>query len=369
MLSELVSRSEHDWVVLTHHYEPAATFPELEGHVLELPNRISVRRSLVPLSRAAARILMARLPLDERDGLLVSSESLGDLAVFRNSRVPLVAYCHTPMKILHDPVARARLWRRSPLKAVASATVGAGFQSVDRIAWRRYCYAFANSRETERRVRASGLVPGGDLEVLHPGVDARRFRPSEVPERATAYFLVAGRIMWQKQIESAIDALGIVGAGTTCELVIAGAVDEKSRGYLEELRTRASGLPVRFEIDVSDDRLVELYQGARGVVFTAPNEDFGIVPLEAMACGQPVIAVDAGGPRETVLHGETGWLVPAEASAIADRMRRLLASSEEDRTAMRRRARAHAEQFDWDHLVARIDEVMARAALERSQNG
>ena len=57
------------------------------------------------------------------------------------------------------------------------------------------------------------------------------------------------------------------------------------------------------------------------VVFTAPNEDWGVVPLEAMASGAPVLAVDAGGPRESVIHNVTGWLLPPTPWAFAEQMR------------------------------------------------
>ena len=61
---------------------------------------------------------------------------------------------------------------------------------------------------------------------------------------------------------------------------------------------------------MSDERRRDLLARSHALVYTPSNEHFGIVPLEAMAAGRPVIAVDSGGPRESVLHGRTGWLCP-----------------------------------------------------------
>jgi glycosyltransferase involved in cell wall biosynthesis len=68
------------------------------------------------------------------------------------------------------------------------------------------------------------------------------------------------------------------------------------------------GVPVRFEVRPERERLRQLYSGARALLYPA-HEDFGIVPVEAQACGTPVIGLDRGGLRETVIDGETGFLV------------------------------------------------------------
>jgi glycosyltransferase involved in cell wall biosynthesis len=183
---------------------------------------------------------------------------------------------------------------------------------------------------------------------------------------ARARFVVAGRIMWQKDVELAIDAFAAAATrGAHAELVVAGAVDAKSVPYLAELRRRSQGLDVRFEVDVSDERMTELLGSALVVLHPSPNEDFGITPLEAMAAGTPVLAVDAGGVRETVVHGETGWLVPATPSAFADVLARV--ADEPDRAhAMAAACRRRAAAFSWNAFVGRIDEVMESVADGRA---
>jgi glycosyltransferase involved in cell wall biosynthesis len=348
---ELVTRSRHDWTVYTHHHEPDATYPEVGGlRVVTLQPEVSVRRALGPLVHAAATMARTRLPDDGAQALLVSSEGLGDLVALR-SRVPVAAYCHTPLKILHDPAA-ATLVRQSPLRRLAVGTIGPAFEAVDRRAWRRYDHVLVNSTETLARVRSAGLVPGGPLEVLEPGVDAYWGAGPLVHDRRPV-LLYAGRIMWQKDIELAIETVRLLGDAV--RLVVAGMVDEKSKPYLAALRTRAAGLPVEFEVAPSDERLRELYREATALLFTPRNEDFGMVVLEAMSAGTPVLAVDAGGPRTTVQHGVTGWLLPSSAEAFAGQVRALLAL---DLRPHREAARAFAATRGWDGHVQRLDDVL-----------
>jgi glycosyltransferase involved in cell wall biosynthesis len=355
---ELITRSRHDWTVYTHHYEPEATYPEVANlRVVPLTPGVSVRRSLGPLVHAAATLLRARLPDDGARALLVSSEGLGDLVALR-ARIPVAAYCHTPLKILHDPAA-ASIVRRSPARRLAVKAIGPGFEAVDRAAWRHYRHVFANSTETRDRILTAGLTPSGPVEVLEPGVNASWWEGPVLHDRAPV-LLYAGRIMWQKDVELAIETVRLLG--DEVRLVIAGMVDEKSKDYLVELRIRAAGLPITFEIAPSDERLRELYRTATALLFPPRNEDFGMVVLEAMAAGTPVLAVDAGGPRSTVEHGVTGWLLPSSAEAFAAQVRVLLAT---DLHGHRLAARSAAQRRGWQAHADRVDEVLTGLAADQ----
>lgn len=362
MLLETLNRSRHDWTVWTHRYEPEHTFSGFAHHDVREFKRVSVQRSLAPLMGASATIMRTRLPDEGYQALLVSSEGLGDFVVARN-RLPAAAYCHTPLKILHDPVTHAALRQRGRKQAVALSLLGPAFNAVDRRMWRRYRHVFVNSTETMSRCERAGLAPRGSMDLLYPGVDLHRFFDDGAPREP--FLLVAGRIMWQKNVELAIDTVRELGRQERpIKLVIAGAVDEKSKPYLAELRQRAAGLDVEFRVDPDDEELASLYRRCQLLLYTPPNEDFGIVPLEAMASGAPVVAVDSGGPRETVVDGESGWLVPAEVGAFADIVAATL-DSPGRMDYMRKQARRRALWFNWDRVAARIDDVMEELALGR----
>lgn len=355
---ELVRRSRHSWTIFTHHFEPDSTFGGFARlDVRELTPRISVRRSFAPLVRAAATISTARLPAS--DALLVSSESIGDFVLARN-RLPAVCFCHTPLKILHDVHTRQALAARDPLRSTALRAMGPPFELVERRMWRRYRHIFANSNEVRDRIVQAHLAPAERVEVLYPGVDVDRF--SFAGGARDEYFLVPGRIMYSKNVELALDAYRTArGQGLRSRLVVAGTVDTKSIPYLASLRKRAVGLPVDFELDVTEERMVQLMQRALAVVFPSWNEDFGIIPLEAMATGTPVIGVNSGGTRETVRDGETGWLLDPDPGSFA---RRLLAIEANDSPShgMREAARRRAQQFSWDAFAQRIDDVIESVA-------
>lgn len=361
-LLEVTTRSRHDWVVYTHHYDAARTFPELsQTNIVTLDPEVSVRRALRPLIHAAGTIARTQLPDDGASVVLVSSEGLGDLVALREKR-PLVCYCHTPLKILHDPITRVALRRRSSGQAAMSRVLGFPFTALDRSMWKRYERILVNSQETAQRVQSARLAD--DVEVLRPGVDPKTWsRHVGLPRRQT--LLVAGRIMWQKQIELAFETLRRLRNDygmSHLDLVVAGAVDAKSRTYLSQLHQSARDLPVRFVLDPTDEELSRLYASCSLLLFTPPNEDWGIVPLEAMAAGLPVVAVASGGPTESIEHGRSGWLVDNNSIAMADAVAGALSLSESDLAGHRVEAQLRADSFPWDAMVARLDDVLDEVA-------
>jgi glycosyltransferase involved in cell wall biosynthesis len=205
-----------------------------------------------------------------------------------------------------------------------------------------------------RRVIASGLADGIEIEVVHPGVDLALMTPGEAME---PFFLVPGRIMWTKNIELAIAAFKEfrrLGVHDSIRLVIAGMVDNKSQAHLAELRLLADGLPVEFVLSPSDEELFKLYSRCQAVVFPPPNEDWGLVPLEAMAFARPVIAIDRGGPQETVTDGVTGIL--CDDNGPESMTKAMCTLAETDVALMMGRAgRERVAQFEWSKFVERID--------------
>jgi glycosyltransferase involved in cell wall biosynthesis len=142
-------------------------------------------------------------------------------------------------------------------------------------------------------------------------------------------------------------------------------VDVKSREYLAALRSRVAWrTDVEFVPSPTDDELRHLYQRSYGVLFTAPNEDFGFVPLEGMACGKVVIAPRRGGPTETVIDGETGILTTDEPRDFGAAITRVAQMSGSERRLMQSDARDRALEFDWKYFVARIDDHLDSSLVD-----
>lgn len=178
--------------------------------------------------------------------------------------------------------------------------------------------------------------------VIYPPVSVENFSVSDKPRD---YFLMVGRLVAYKRFD-----LGIRAAKTLrVPLVIVGDGPEEKR-----LR-HIGGSSVRFAGKVSDERLAELYRGARAVIFPQ-EEDFGIVPLEAMASGRPVIAFRGGGALETVVEGKTGVFFDEqtpEALIVAMERVSVLAIDPEE-------CRKQAEKFDVEVFKTRIGSLINR---------
>lgn len=363
VLVELMQRSRHEWTLFTNRFEPESTFPEFAGLPVVPLSSVSVRRSVPEVAKAGITLLTQKIDLSQHDALFVVSEGLGNLVAAR-ARVPTSCICLTPLKIAYDRFTREHYFRRSGRLHQRVAITA--YTWLERPAWRRYQRVFCNSGETRRRVLEAGLADLSRVEVAYHGVDTERFCPTGERD---PYFLVAGRMMWAKNIELAIHAWRACKphvSDNAFRLIIAGMVDAKSRPYVAELRRLAAGREdIVFVESPPDDQLIRLYQRCRAVVFTAFNEDWGLVPLEAMACGKPVIATDRGGPRESIAHGETGWLEADTVAAFAARIAHVASLPDDALDDLARCARARAERFTWRDFVDRIDEHAEEIAVRR----
>ncbi len=353
-LLETVTRSRHNWTIYTNHFEPQSTFPEFATlRVVPLSN-VPVRRDMSAVLGAALTVALQRVNFESHDRAVVFSEGLGNLMAGR-TRVPTTCVCLTPLKVAYDAITNERFFMNAPRRGYRAAF--AVYRAVDRHTWRHYDKVFCISEAVRRRLVTHRLVDPARIEVVYPGVDHTRFFPIG---RSDPYFLLPGRIMWQKNIELALESWRFFKphpSDNPFQLVIAGMVDQKSRAYLEALqRSVAWREDVHFVVSPTDDALRKLYQDSHAVLFTAPNEDFGLVPLEAMACGKTVIAPGCGGPTETVVDGSTGLLVPSETRSFAAAIRTLVFMPDDVRQAMERDARQRAIQFDWDRFIRPIDD-------------
>lgn len=356
MILEIVRRSRHEWVIFTSHYYPEQTYAELRNYPIVELSRVPVSRRYSAVSNAAVTILKQKIDLDEFDAMLVSSEGLGDFINFRNHSVPLVCYCHTPLKVVHDPFARRRYLNKHKLMTPAYYFFATLFKFVDKLAWRYYDYVFCNSNEVRRRILKARLAPPEKIEVLSPGLDTSLMTPTWEYQK---YFLVFGRIKWFKNIELAIESFQEFKYRypqfKEFELHIAGLVEPRSEKYFSELQHMAGGRDdIVFKRNPTKEELYDIYGKSYCLLFPSENEDWGMVPLEAMGFGKPVIAVNRGGPAESIVDGKTGFLVPAEAGAFAEKMA-LLAGDQALTRRLGEAGSVHVKQYDWSHFVERLD--------------
>jgi starch synthase len=205
--------------------------------------------------------------------------------------------------------------------------------------------------------------------VIHNGVDAEAVARTEQRDalarhgvRAPYVFFV-GRISEQKGIFQLLEAARALPAGV--QLVLCASSPDTPE-LLARLEAAVAGRPeirwINAMLPVPE--VVQLYSHAAGFVCPSIYEPFGLINLEAMACGTPVVASRVGGIPEVVVDGETGWLVePGDATALGQALREALADPERARRmgeAGRRRVEAH---FSWDRIADRTLAVY-RDAIE-----
>jgi glycosyltransferase involved in cell wall biosynthesis len=280
--------------------------------------------------------------------LVISSSHCAVKSAVAPGRARHLCYCHSPMRYAWDQFdayfGPARLGRAGSRLARAILRPLARWDAATSARAERYV---ANSQYVARRIRR---YYNRSATVVAPPVDTVFYTPSgRAPE---PYLLVVSALVPYKRLDIAIHAARAAGV----PLKIAGEGSDRTR--LEEL----AGPDVEFLGRATDETVRELYRGATAVLLPG-EEDFGIVPVEAQACGRPVVALARGGALETVVDGETGVLVdsiaPADWAAA-------LAGVRDDVASGRRfapdRIRAHAEQYSRDRfltaMAAEIDALV-----------
>jgi glycosyltransferase involved in cell wall biosynthesis len=292
--------------------------------------------------------------------LVVSSSHCAAKAVVVPGRTRHIAYCHSPMRYAWDQFEEyfgaARVGRRMsrwvyrPLLARLARWDAATAPRVHRF--------IANSRHVAGRIHRYYNRPS---TVVYPPVDTSFFQPSPAIAPAasrSAPALVVSALVPYKRVDRAIEACALAGI----PLRIAG--DGPDRERLERQAGQSETGDVTFLGRVSDDVLRDEYRAARVAVLPG-EEDFGIAPLEAQACGTPVVALARGGALETVKNGQTGLLFPEPTAASLAETLRVAATWRFDPY----RIRAHAEAFSRDEHAAQlrtvIDETMASPIEQR----
>jgi glycosyltransferase involved in cell wall biosynthesis len=314
------------------------TLAHRRGAVSPLIESRPIHRSVVgrlPMAAARYREYLPLFPfaieqfgLDRYD-LVISSSHCAAKSVVVPGGTPHICYCHSPMRYAWDQFEAyfgpARVGRAG---SAVLRRVMARLARWDRDTAGRVDRYVANSQHVAGRI---GRYYNRVATVVYPPVDTVFFTP-EATRRRTHYLIVSALVPY-KRVELAIEACQLAGR----PLVVAGDGPERAR--LERL-AQAGSSPVTFTGSATGEAIRDLFRAAHAVLLPG-EEDFGIVPVEAQACGTPVIALARGGALETVIDGVTGvHAAEPTASAFAEALTRAETIAW-DRAAIR----ANAERF------------------------
>uniref|UniRef100_A0A674E6B1 Alpha-1,3/1,6-mannosyltransferase ALG2 n=1 Tax=Salmo trutta TaxID=8032 RepID=A0A674E6B1_SALTR len=251
-------------------------------------------------------------------------------------RKKVLFYCHFPDQLLTQRGSALKKLYRAPIDRLEELTTG----MADTVLVNS-CFTAGVFRETFR------TLDGVQTDVLYPSLNTHSFdRPPEeqleqglgglIPEGVSCLFLSLNRYERKKSLGLALEGLSSLktclapGDQAGLHLVVAGGYDGRVAENVQhyaELKELAARLGVEDSVTFlrspSDSQKVALLRGSAGVLYTPSREHFGIVPVEAMYCCCPVIAVRSGGPLESVGDGETGFLCEPTAEAFSLAMEKL----------------------------------------------
>lgn len=268
------------------------------------------------------------LDLSQFDIVISSSNAFMAKAV-RVKNGKHFCYCHTPPRALYG-YSTASAWKKSPVTRFFGNIINHYLRVVDFKIAQNVDVFIANSHETASRIEK---FYRRESVVIYPPVNVD-FAEIKNAKKSDYYFYI-GRLVLQKHPELAVLACNKL------DLPIKIAGTGQMMKNLEEI----AGSETEFHGAVDDEELQKLFAGAKALIFPVEDEDFGIVPVEAMAHGVPIIAHNSGGPKETVIDGETGVLFDdlSEDGLVAaiKRFKKLDKSGKFDRIKIKK----HAQQF------------------------
>jgi glycosyltransferase involved in cell wall biosynthesis len=238
------------------------------------------------------------LNFSDYDVVISSTNVYGAKGIITKPTTLHICYCHTPPRFLYGyPTALG--WEKHLWGRFIGLLMNHTLRQYDFLAAQRVDYFIAGSKNGQERITK---FYRRDSNVIYPPVELPHLQIKGLNNKGT-YYLCVGRLAAAKRIDLAIDAC--IQLGVPLKIVGTG----REEGKLHEFSKLHAGQgKIEFLGDVSDSELSELYQNCKALIFPAIEEDFGIVPVEAMSFGKPVVGFNSGGVRETVIDGKTGIL-------------------------------------------------------------
>jgi glycosyltransferase involved in cell wall biosynthesis len=277
--------------IYTHVYNPKAVSGQIKSHRV-----FTSRINRLPFAKKLYQLYMPLMPKALMDfdlqgyDLVISSESGPAKGVVPNPDAYHLCYCHSPMRYLWDMYHEYFRGTNFIVRFFMKRLIP-GLRLWDAVSANLVDFFVANSAYVAKRIRR---CYNREAEIVYPPVDVEKFL--SVERKPEDFYLFFGQLTGYKRADLAIEAC--IASGR--KLVVAGSGAKKG----EIRKVKKTGL-VTFRGRVSDEEVRELYTRARALLFPG-IEDFGIIPVEAQACGCPVIAFRQGGALDTVKENVTG---------------------------------------------------------------
>lgn len=292
--------------------------------------------------RFLAPLAFSQLNLKSFDVVISSSNAYQAKAIRVQPGAVHICYCHTPPRSLYGYTTLSN-WRKHWVTLIYGTIINHFLRIIDFQVAQRVPIFVANSRETAKRI---SKFYRRDSVIISPPVQVPA-KPPATDWRSRSYHIYVNRLALAKHPEIAV----AVATKHNLPLVVVGVGPA-----LASLQTMA-GPTVTFMGAVSDAKLDELYRGAISLWYPVEDEDFGIVPVEAMAHGVPVLAHNSGGPRETIVSGETGILFDElSPEGLHQALKKLEKSS-----CLSKKMYVHAKDYSEAAFKQRVRDLVAKS--------
>lgn len=347
--------------IYTLEYDRRSTFDKFKDLDVEIIGREAPLSSLLPY-RASQGLRYGynfyNLKIREDYDVINPHLSPSEWVSHKNGHV--LWYCHTPPREVYDQYATRMQNRPYREKLLYAAMTGAYKMMAGRLI-NRIDKIATNSSTTRERIKR---YYGRDATVINPGIDYELFSDNGDDK----FFYYPSRIVINKRQDYVIQAFKHFTSKRgrrDYRLVLAGTLskDPEHVKYYERLKAMSKGMNVAIKTNVGEEELLDLYSSCTAVLFSAANEDYGFIPLEAMASSKPIISVNEGGPADTIENGRTGFLVGSPRE-MGDRMLEI-AKSDALASKMGRAGRRRVmEKYSWSNFFKKFDLALKEVAKE-----
>lgn len=282
----------------------------------------------------------------------------GFLCKLFSPRTPLVWMCQEPSAFIHS-----RKWLRALPAGLAKACaqlLNPLLKQLDVWLARHVDQVFANSLATKREACRIYGYPADRVHLCYPGVDTAVFHYAAGVARRNQVVTV-GRLTRFKNIDVIVQAVRLLNKSRDEGVVLKIVGDGEEEANLKRLvRDLTLEREVLFCGSLSEEALVRTIQESKAFILASVDEPFGIVVVEAMACGTPCIVAGSGGPAETVLDGRTGFHVAGEDAAVYAEKIRLLLDDQRLFESLSTQAVRHAGHYTWEAAADRLSGCFQR---------
>ena len=295
----ILKSKKYDIDIYTWVYDKENTFKEFQKFKINVIgpkiakklSRLHILRGLfLPIS------IFSKIPLEKYDKFLISTSGVGEFITFKNyKKGKTYAYIHTPLREASDEIVEWNLKNRHNnfLKKQIYLTAVKIYKIFEKKAWKKLDVVIFNSELSFERAQKHNLLKNKKTAIIYPPIDVGKLNKLKI--KKGNYLLYLSRINNPKRQDLLLKAWAeFIKKHPKEKLILAGNIENKK--FFEKVQKLAKKTKnVEIKINPNEKEVLELYKNCKAVVFVPYNEDFGMIPFEALALGKHLIAVNKGG--------------------------------------------------------------------------